>query len=74
MTACGALVGTYIGSIVGAVYMNECLAFTSGGFLYLSLNGLMNELKDVHSVTGMIACMLSLVLGCWFMFVFALFE
>ena len=60
--------------MVGQVYMTECLAFTTGGFLYFSINGLMTELKDVHSVKGLIGCFLSMCLGLYFMYVFALFE
>ena len=54
--------------------MTECLAFTTGGFLYFSINGLMTELKDVKTVSGLFACFVSLSIGLYFMYVFALFE
>lgn len=54
--------------------MTECLAFTTGGFLYFSINGLMGELKEVNSVTGLIGCFMSMSVGLYFMYVFALFE
>jgi len=50
------------------------LAFTTGGFLYFSINGLMTELKDVNSVSGLIVCGISMSIGLYFMYVFALFE
>jgi hypothetical protein len=54
--------------------MKECLAFTSGGFLYFAINGLLSELKEVKTVFGMVMCMVSMASGLYFMFVFALFE
>lgn len=74
MTATGAMIGTIIGSMIGEIYMSQCLAFTSGGFLYFAINGLMSELKQVKSIFSMIICLLSLALGLYFMYVFALFE
>jgi zinc transporter ZupT len=74
MTATGAMIGTVIGSLVGEIYMTQCLAFTSGGFLYFAINGLMTELKQVNTVISMIICLLSMTLGLYFMYVFALFE
>jgi zinc transporter ZupT len=74
MTACGAMVGTVVGSKLGQIYLKECLAFTSGGFLYFSINGLLSELKSVKTVFEMTMCMLAMCLGLYFMFVFALFE
>ena len=70
----GALIGTALGSIIGEVYLNECLAFTSGGFLYFAINGLMGELKEVKSFFSLVICLLSMALGLYFMYVFALFE
>ena len=46
-TAMGAIIGTIIGSYMGTLYMTQCLAFTSGGFIYFAVNGLMGELKEV---------------------------
>jgi zinc transporter ZupT len=74
LTALGALAGTAVGSIIGQVYMKECLAFTTGGFLYFSINGLLSELKEVKTVNGMIVCFLANCVGLYFMYVFALFE
>ena len=74
LTALGALAGTAVGSIIGQVYMKECLAFTTGGFLYFSINGLLSELKEVKTVNGMIVCFLANSIGLYFMYVFALFE
>ena len=54
--------------------MKECLAFTSGGFLYFAINGLLSELKEVKSFLAMCMCMVSMSFGLYFMFVFALFE
>jgi zinc transporter ZupT len=74
MTATGAMIGTSLGSVLGKFYLNQCLAFTSGGFLYFSINGLMGELKEVKSFVSLIICLLSMALGLYFMYVFALFE
>jgi zinc transporter ZupT len=74
LTATGAIIGTVIGSALGQVYMQQCLAFTSGGFLYFAINGLMSELKEVKSFFQLILCFFSMALGLYFMFVFALFE
>lgn len=74
MTGAGALLGSVVGYIVGQVYMQECLAFTTGGFLYFSVNGLMTELKEVNTINGLVACFLSMSVGLYFMYVFALFE
>ena len=54
--------------------MTECLAFTTGGFLYFSINGLMTELKDVKTAGGLFNCFVSMSIGLYFMYVFALFE
>ncbi len=70
----GALVGTAVGSVLGQIYLKECLAFTSGGFLYFAINGLMTELKQVDSIPQLINCFLSMCAGLYFMYVFALFE
>jgi len=74
LTAVGALVGTYIGGAVGQIYVKESIAFTSGGFLYFALNGLFNELKEVRNPFTMVMCLCSMVMGLYFMFVFALYE
>jgi zinc transporter ZupT len=42
------MIGTLVGSIMGKLYLEEALAFTSGGFLYFAINGLMSELKQVQ--------------------------
>ena len=73
-TALGAMFGSVLGSYVGTLYMNECLAFTSGGFLYFAINGLMGELKEVKGIWRLTGCLVSLFTGLYFMFVFALFE
>jgi hypothetical protein len=54
--------------------MAEALAFTSGGFLYFAINGLLGEVKEVKSIFNLIICLFSMVLGLYFMYVFALFE
>jgi zinc transporter 7 len=74
LTACGAMIGTVIGSKLGQLYLPQCLAFTSGGFLYFAINGLMSELKSVKSLFSLFLCLVSMVLGLYFMYVFALFE
>ena len=73
-TAAGALLGTAIGSVMGQIYLKECLAFTSGGFLYFAINGLMSELKKVESLVELFMCFVSMCFGLYFMYVFALFE
>ena len=50
LTGSGALIGTAVGSVLGQMYLKECLAFTSGGFLYFSINGLLGEIKNVDSI------------------------
>ena len=73
-TGLGALAGSVVGYLIGQVYMTECLAFTTGGFLYFSINGLMTELKDVKTALGLFYCFLSMSVGLYLMYVFALFE
>ena len=63
-----------MGSYMGTLYMNQCLAFTSGGFLYFAINGLMGELKEVQGLFRLTICLINLFLGLYFMYVFALFE
>ena len=74
MTATGALVGTAIGSLLGQIYLKEALAFTSGGFLYFSVNGLLSELKEVDDIVQLFFCFCSMSVGLYMMYVFALFE
>jgi len=50
------------------------LAFTSGGFIYFAVNGLMSEIKAVKSTLQLIICLFNVFLGLYFMYVFALFE
>ena len=50
------------------------MAFTSGGFLYFSINSLMSELKKVDSLSQLFNCFLAIGAGLYFMYVFALFE
>lgn len=66
--------GTLLGSYMGKIYLEPCLAFTSGGFLYFAINGLLSELKEVRGFWQMVACLFSMSLGLYFMYVFALFE
>jgi len=74
MTAVGALLGTALGDVIGQRYLTQCLAFTSGGFLYFAINGLLSELKEVKSFISLVICFLSMGLGLYFMYVFALLE
>lgn len=74
LTGLGAIAGTILGSLVGSVYMNGCLAVTTGGFLYFSINGLLTELKRVNTIGEMLLCFISSTLGLYLMHVFALFE
>ncbi len=68
------MIGTVIGSIIGKIYLEQCLALTSGGFLYFAINGLMGELKEVKKTYQLVICLFSMSLGLYFMYVFALFE
>ena len=74
LTAVGAIIGTLVGSYMGKLYLEQCLAFTSGGFLYFAINGLMGELKEVKGFTNIVICLISMAFGLYFMYVFALFE
>jgi zinc transporter ZupT len=74
LTAVGAMIGTLVGSYMGKLYLEQCLAFTSGGFLYFAINGLMGELKEVKGFFNLMLCLFSMALGLYFMYVFALFE
>jgi zinc transporter ZupT len=74
LTSLGALAGSMVGYYLGTMYMKQCLAFTSGGFLYFAINGLMSELKDVKSFFELFNCILAIILGLYFMYLFALFE
>ena len=73
-TALGAMAGTVVGSYIGSMYMSQCLAFTTGGFLYFAINGLMGELKEVKGTGRLMMCLFFIFLGLYFMYVFALFE
>ena len=73
-TAAGALLGTAIGASLGQMYLNESLAFTSGGFLYFAINGLLSEIKKVDDMSSMMNCLIAMTLGLYFMYVFALLE
>jgi hypothetical protein len=68
------MIGTLVGSFMGKLYLEQCLAFTSGGFLYFAINGLMGELKEVKGLFNIIICLISMSFGLYFMYVFALFE
>ena len=68
------MIGTLVGSILGKIYLEQALAFTSGGFLYFAINGLMGELKEVKKFGQLLICLFSMGLGLYFMYVFALFE
>jgi zinc transporter ZupT len=74
MTGTAALIGSLVGSQIGQFYLKEALAFTSGGFLYFSVNGLLSELKSIDSMLQLFYCFLSMSLGLYTMYVFALFE
>ena len=73
-SALGAMIGTGIGSMVGQVYLNECLALTSGGFLYFSINGFMTELKKVGTFGELVNCFISSMFGMYIMYLIALNE
>jgi len=70
----GSVLGACLGHSVGSLYVQECLAFTTGGFMYFSINGIMSELKEVDGLGQTIMCTLSSIFGLYFMYVFALFE
>lgn len=74
LTSMGAMIGTLTGSYLGNIYMQECLAFTSGGFLYFAINGLLGELKEVKEIYKLRNCMFFALLGLYSMFIIALFE
>ena len=74
MTSLGALAGTVVGAYLGNIYMRECLAFTSGGFLYFAINGLLGELKEVKDFSQLKNCICFIMLGLYSMHIFALFE
>jgi zinc and cadmium transporter len=74
LTSLGAMAGCVVGSYLGTLYMKECLAFTSGGFLYFAINGLLGELKSVKTISELTNCILAMCLGLYFMYLFALFE
>ena len=68
------MIGTGVGSMVGQVYLKECLALTSGGFLYFSINGFMTELKKVDTFSELVNCFISSMFGMYIMYLIALFE
>jgi len=47
LASLGALIGTLVGIYLGNIYMRECLALTSGGFLYFAINAILSELKEI---------------------------
>ena len=73
-TSLGAILGTLLGSYLGNLYMRQCLAFTSGGFLYFAINGLLGELKSVNSLFELVNCVMAIGMGLYCMYLFALFE
>jgi len=73
-TSLGALIGSIVGAYIGNVYMKETLAFTSGGFLYFAINGLLGELKEVKKFDQLVNCIMLILLGCYSMYIFGLFE
>jgi len=54
--------------------MKETLAFTSGGFLYFAINGLLGELKEVKKFDQLVNCIFLILLGCYSMYIFGLCE
>jgi zinc transporter ZupT len=70
LTGTAALAGTIVGALIGQVYLKEALAFTSGGFLYFALNGLLSELKAVEEFDQLAYCMGSFAIGLYTMSVF----
>lgn len=74
LTSLGAIAGSVVGSYLGTLYLKECLAFTSGGFLYFSINGLLGELKSVKSMMELANCITAMMFGLYLMYLFALFE
>jgi len=74
LTSLGALFGTLLGSYLGNIYMRECLAFTSGGFLYFAINGLLGELKEVEDFGKLKNCVFLILTGVYSMYLFTMFE
>ena len=60
--------------MVGQLYLKECLALTSGGFLYFAINGFMTELKKVETIGELVNCFISSMFGMYIMYLIALFE
>ena len=74
LTALGAVAGSTFGNIVGQLYLNECLAFTTGGFLYFSINNLMGEIKEIQSFPMLILCLLCSYAGIQCMYLMVLLN
>lgn len=74
LTGLGSMVGAIIGAYLGQIFEKECLAFTSGGFMYFAINSLFNELKKIDTVGQLVASLVSLVLGLYLMFACAMLE
>ena len=47
MTGFGSLIGALVGYYLGQFWQLEALAFTTGAFMYLGINGVLTELKGV---------------------------
>ena len=65
LTATGAMAGSVVGSYLGTLYLKQCLAFTSGGFLYFAINGLLGELKQIKTMTEVANCISAMLLGLY---------
>ena len=72
LTALAGLAGSLFGAFVGQLYLSEALSFTSGGFLYFGVNGLLSEMKE--STVPLSFTFASFAAGLYTMYAFALFE
>jgi hypothetical protein len=66
----------FIGLYIGEIFNQECIAFTTGGLLYLAICGLLGgELRPKNgSMLTIIVYLGFMSLGLIFMYVFALME
>jgi zinc transporter ZupT len=63
VTAAGAFIGVYLSFLIGDKYSTEILAFSSGAFLYLSINTMLGDLKDSKSFISIIMEGLAFIAG-----------
>jgi len=67
----GSLTGVYTCLIFKQEFANEILAFSSGGFLYISINTIFSDIKQSKSLFEFLLIFVSYVVGVYFLLLLA---